>query len=164
MKLFISYSLGMLCFFMFITVKLKFCFNIMIFCNRTHTGFCFLSHPLPSVSLRGLAVLLPRGNTYGLPSSKFRIIVGTLGATYRPEKYLSIRLNACPVIQTMSHAFWPCISTWFRIGYLWSLERWFTFQFSISSFPWQIVTCRFSASPLCHPSFKQSRYQLCMLR
>ena len=32
-----------------------------------------------------------------------------------------------------------------------------------SLFPWQIVTCRFSASPLCHPSFKQSCYQLCML-
>ena len=58
-----------------------------------HTGICFLSHPLPSVSLLDLAILLPRGNTCGLPSSKLGIIVETLGATSRPETYASIRLN-----------------------------------------------------------------------
>jgi hypothetical protein len=49
------------------------------------TGFCFLSHPLPSVSLLGFATSLPKGNTYGLPSSKLWIIIETLGATFRPE-------------------------------------------------------------------------------
>jgi len=50
-----------------------------------HTSICFLSHPLPSVSLLDLAILLPRGNTYGLPSSKYRIVVETLGTTSRPN-------------------------------------------------------------------------------
>jgi len=59
---------------------------------------------------------LTRGNTYGLPSSKFRIIVETLGATYGPETYVSIRLNACTVIQAMSRAFWPCVKPGFALG------------------------------------------------